>query len=119
MYYLAQMYDNPIPTTSPTTLITPTNHIAFKMSVLSSVFANVYQTLAYVNGSGQYNYISAAQANTAFNSALSQVGVSSNATLDLSVASDRAKIFSILENATNNLATNLGVNFNATTMTQL
>lgn len=119
MYYLDQMYGNPIPTTSATTFVTPGNHIAFKMTLLASVFANVYQTMAYVNSSSQYNFISAAQANAAFNSALSQVSVSSTAVLDLSNASDRAKIFSILENATSNLETSLGVKFNATTTTQL
>lgn len=119
MYYLDQLYDNPIPTTSATTLITPSNHIAFKMTSLASVFSNVYQTLAYVNSSGQYIYISAAGANAAFSAALSQAGLSSTAVLDLSNTSDRAKIFSVLENATNNLETSLGVKFNATTTSQL
>ncbi len=119
MYYLDQMYGNPIPTTSPTTLINPGNHIAFRMTELANVFSNVYRTLAYVNGSGQYNYISAAQASAAFNSGLSQAGVASNAVLDLSNASDRAKIFSALEKATLNLETSLGMKFNATTLSQL
>ena len=119
MYYLDQLYGNQIPTTSPTTFITPGIHVAFSMSQLSTVFSNVYQTLAYVNSSSQYNYISAAQANAAFTSALSQAGVSSTAVLDLSTASDRAKIFTVLDNATSDLETSLGTQFNAITLTQL
>jgi hypothetical protein len=118
-YYLDQLYDNPIPTTSATTLATPTNHVAFNVPALETVFSNVFQTLAYVNSSGTYSYITAAQAQTAFNSALTTAGVSSSATLDLSTASDRAKIFAILENSIGNLETNLNCKFNATTLTQL
>jgi len=119
MYYLDQMYGNPIPTTSATTLVTPGNHVAFNMTTLGGVFSNVFQTLGYVNGSGQYLSISSAQASTAFNSALTSAGVSSSTTLDLSNAGDRAKIFSVLETAIANLETNLGVKFNATTNVQL
>jgi hypothetical protein len=118
-YYLDQLYDNPIPTTSLTTIATPTNHVAFTMPALEAVFANVFQTLAYVNGSGQSVYISAAQAQTAFNGALTTLGVSGSASLDLSVAADRAQIFAILENAIGNLETSLNTKFNATTLTQL
>ncbi len=119
MYYLDQMYDNPIPTTNATTFVTPDNHIAFSMTNLSSVFSKVFQTMAYVNASGQYVYISSSQANLAFDTALTQAGVSKNATLDLSNAAGRAQIFSILEKAIGTLETNLGTKFNATTASQL
>jgi len=118
-YYLDQIYDNPIPTTSATTMTTPQNHVVFSMSTLGGVFASVYQTLGYVNGSGQYGFISAAQANAAFTSALSQSGISGSAALDLSTASGRAAIFNVLERATTNLETSLNVKFNATTTAQL
>jgi hypothetical protein len=47
------------------------------------------------------------------------VSISSTGTLDLSNASDRARIFSLLEHAIGNLETNLGTSFNATTHSQL
>ncbi len=118
-YYLDQIYGNPIPTTSATTLVPTGNHVFFNMTKLGSVFSSVYQTLAYVNGSGQYVFISAAQASAAYSSALSQAGVSASANLDLSSASSRAQIFSVLEKATANLETSLATNFSATTLTQL
>ncbi|AMP15340.1 chitin-binding protein [Collimonas pratensis] len=118
-YYLDQLYGNPIPTTSATTFTTPANHVAFNIPALGTVFSNVFQTLAYVNGSGSSAYISAAQAQTAFNSALASTGVSATATLDLSNAANRAQIFSILESAIGNLESNLNTKFSATTNSQL
>ncbi|AIY42142.1 Chitinase [Collimonas arenae] len=118
-YYLDQLYGNPIPTTSATTFTTPANHVAFNIPALETVFSNVFQTLAYVNSSGTSVYISAAQAQTAFNSALASVGVAGSATLDLSNGANRAQIFSILETAIGNLETNLNTKFSATTSAQL
>ncbi len=119
MYYLDQMYGNPVPTTSPTTLVTPGNHIAFSVPNLGTVFSRVFQKLAYVNGSGQYVSISSTQAGAAFSSALSTAGVASTATLDLATASDRARIFTVLETAIGNLETSLGMKFSNTTNSQL
>lgn len=119
MYYLDQLYGNPIPTTSPTTTETPNIHVAFPMPTLGDVFSKVFQTLAYVNGSGQYTAITAAQANTAFNTALNQAGVPGTAVLDLSKANDRARIFTVIEKAIVQLETNLGTSFGATTDKQL
>jgi hypothetical protein len=119
-YYLDQLYDNPIPSpANENTIITPANHVGFVIATLETVFSNVFQTLGYVNSSSQYVYISDTQARAAFNSALTAVGVAGTATLDLSTASQRAQIYSILEKAINNLETNLGTNFTATTLTQL
>jgi hypothetical protein len=118
-YYLDQLYDNPIPTTSLSTIVTPANHVAFNIASLENVFSNVFQTLSYENSSGSSVYISAAQAQTAFNTALTQAGVASTDTLDLSNTSDRAKVFSLLEDAIGDLETNLGTTFNATTTAQL
>lgn len=118
-YYLDQMYDNPIPTTSPTTLVTPANHILFNMNTLTSVFSNVFQTLAHSNGTSPSQFFTAMQAQNAFNSALAANGISITATLDLSSAADRAKIFAVIDNAIGSLETAVGMKFNATTASQL
>ena len=118
-YYLDQLYNNQIPTTSPTTFVTPGNHLVFNISLLSSVFSNVFQTLAYVNGSGQSVFISTSQATTALNAALASAGVASNASLDLASPANRTKFFTVLETAIRNLETNLHTSFGATTLVQL
>jgi hypothetical protein len=118
--YLDQLYDIPTPnSTDLSTLITPNNHVAFNMGSLSGVFSNIFQTLAYVDASGNYNYISATQATTAFASALTTLGLTTSNTLDLSNASQRAEIFNIINTAISNLETNLGSSFSATTLNQL
>ena len=118
-YYLDQMYDNPIPTTSPSTVVTPTNHIIFSVSTLESVFSYVFQTLDHSNGTSAAQFFTATQAQTAFNSALSQHGVSNSASLDLSNASNRATIFAVIDSAISNLESTVGMKFNATTTSQL
>ncbi|MGA3081978.1 MAG: ricin-type beta-trefoil lectin domain protein [Terracidiphilus sp.] len=120
-YYLDQMYGNPIPTTSPTTTTVPGNHIAFSMSELETVFTDVFETLDYSNAAGTATtqYFTAAQAQSAFNSALSSNGVSSSATLDLSTASQRAQIFAVINSAISNLESATGTKFNATTTSEL
>jgi hypothetical protein len=117
-YYLDQIYGNPIPT-SATATVSNTNHVVFNVSLLQTVFSNVFQTLAYVNASGQYGLYSASQANAAFTSALSQAGVSATATLDLANASQRAQMFSVLEHAVANLESSTNSKLNATSLTQL
>jgi hypothetical protein len=118
--YLDQLYDNPTPNSSNLNMIvTPNNHVAFNMATLEGVFSNIFQTLAYVDGSGNYNYISTAQATTAFAAALSSVGVTTSTTLDLSNASDRAKIFTILDASISNLEQSLNTSFSDTTPDQL
>ena len=118
-YYLDQLYDNPIPTTSATTFTTPTNHVAFNMTTLEGVFTNVFETLDYSNGTAAAQYFTAAQAQAAYTSALSTNGVSASSTLDLSNASQRAQIFAVLNSAIGNLETTSGMKFNATTLNQL
>ncbi len=118
--YLDQLYDIASPTsTNLNTLVTTANHVPFTMSALSSVFSNVFQTLAYVNSSKQYVYITNAQAVTAFNSALASNSLTSNSTLDLSKATDRAVIFTVIDNSITNLEKNLNTSFSATSLTQL
>jgi hypothetical protein len=118
-YYLDQMYDNPIPTTGPTTLVTPANHIIFNVTALENVFSNVFQTLSHSDGTSPAQFFTAAQAQTAFNSALSQHGVATTANLDLSNAGDRATIFAVIDSALSNLESAVGMKFNATTNSQL
>src|SRR5437016_3780948 len=118
-YYLDQMYDNPVPTTGPTTLVTPANHIIFNMSTLENVFANVFQMLDFSNGTNPAQFFTAVQAQAAFNSALAQHGVASTATLDLGNAAQRATIFAVIDSAIGNLETAVGMKFNATTNSQL
>jgi hypothetical protein len=118
-YYLDQMYDNPIPTTGPTTTVIPTNHIMFNMTSLGNVFSQVFQTLDFSDGTKAAQFFTAAQAQTAFNSALAQHGVASTANLDLSNAVDRARLFAVIDSAIGNLETTVGMKFNATTNSQL
>lgn len=113
-YYLDQLYDNPIPTTSPSVTTTPRNHVYFSASALGAVFSSVFETLSYKNSSGALTLISSSQAQPAFNQALWQAGVSSSANLDLSNASDRAQIFRVLEDAIGDLESSLGVSFHET-----
>ena len=112
-FYLDELYNTS--TVQPAT----SNHVAFNMTTLGGVFANAFQTLASVNGSGQYGFISGTQAMSAYTQALQRAGVPAGATLDLSSAASRASIYAVLENAIANLETALGTNFSATTTTQL
>jgi hypothetical protein len=118
-YYLDQLYDNPIPTTSPTATTTPNNHVHFDMSALASTFSGVFAKLAYVDASAGYVNISASQAGGAFTTGLSQAGVAASASLDLSQATDRALIFTVLEDAIVALEKSLGTSFTARTTTAL
>jgi len=118
-YYLDQFYDDPIPTTSPTTFTTPTNHVVFTASSLGSIFSDVFSMLSYENSSKQLAVITSAQAQAAFATALTQAGVASTASLDLSNAANRASIFTIVGDAIGNLEKTLGVSFNATSSAQV
>ncbi len=118
-YYLDQLYDNPIPTTSLTNVATPGNHVVLTMNGLEAVFSNVAQTLAYSNGTAAAQFFTAVQATAAFSSALTKNQVSTTATLDLSNASSRAMVFAIVDTALSNLEKAVGMNFNATTLNQL
>ena len=82
-YYLNQLYDLPVPTTSATTLATPANHVAFPMATLKTVFTNTMQKMAYAPTATTYRLFTAAQAQAAFAAALTANGVAATATLDL------------------------------------
>ena len=118
-YYLNQLYDLPVPSTSATTLVTPTNHVAFPMATLETVFSNTMQKMAYASSATGYKLFTAAQAQAAFGAALTANGVAATATLDLSNATQRAQIFAVLESAIGQLETATSSRFDATTLTQL
>jgi hypothetical protein len=117
-YYLDQMYDNPVPTTSPSLPATPANHIVFTVAGLQNVFVSAFVQLAYSNGTAPAQFFTAAQAQAAFAAALTQNHVTA-ATLDLSNAADRAVIFAVIDSAIGTLETAVGMPFNATTLQQL
>ena len=118
-YYLNQLYDLPVPTTSATTLVTPTNHVAFPMGTLKTVFTNTMQKMAYAPSATTYRLFTAAQAQAAFSAALTANGVSATATLDLGNATQRAQIFAVLESAIAQIESATGSHFDATTLSQL
>ncbi len=118
-YYLNQLYDLPVPTTSATTLVTPANHVAFPMATLKTIFTNTMQKMAYAPTATTYKLFTAAQAQAAFAAALTTNGVSATATLDLGNATQRAQIFAVLESAIGQLETATGSHFDATTLSQL
>lgn len=114
-YYLDQLYDNPAPMTG----VVPDNHLVFVVADLGTIFASVFQTLAYVDATSTYAFITQSQATAAFDAAMAQTGTSSSATLDLSNAAQRAQMFALLEQAITTLETDLGTDFSATTLTAL
>jgi hypothetical protein len=118
-YYLDQLYDNPLPTTSPSATTTPANHVRFGMSSLGSVFASAFSKLAYVDAQAGYVGIPETQASAAFASALGGAGVVGTSALDLSDAPERAQIFGVLEKAIQTLETSLGTSFMARSTTAL
>src|SRR5208282_2094260 len=115
--YLDQMYDNSTPSSSNLSVtVSYNNHLVFRLDSLGSAFSSVFQTQAYVDGTGGYDYIPPTAAAAAVNAALSSTGLSSSDTLDISNAADRVKIFGLLETAIGNLEKNLNTDFSATTL---
>src|SRR5258707_585080 len=87
--------------------------------LVPSEYASVFQTLAYSDGTNPAIFFTDAQAQDAFNTALSANGAADGGQLDLSDSNDRALIFSILNGAIGNLETATGMSFSVTTMNQL
>jgi hypothetical protein len=113
-YYLDQLYDNPAPKTG----VVPDNHVVFRVAGLGSIFAGAMQTLAHIDGSSKYVFITQAEALAAFQAALGKTSVTVP-TLDLGVTADRAQIFTLLEEAIAGLEASLGTDFTATTLVGL
>ena len=118
--YLDQLYNIPTPSsTNISVTTTSSNHVAVNMGSLGTLFTNIFQKLGYVNVAGIYGAIPAAQAQTAYQSALTASGLMATAVLDLGNGADRAKIYSVLEQAITALEKNLGTDFSAVSTTQL
>ena len=118
--YINQLYNIPTPSTTDLSVITTSsNHIAVNMGSLGTLFSNIFQKLGYVNASGIYGTIPASSAQAAYQSALSASNLTSTAVLDLSNASDRTKIYAVLEQAISILEKNLGTDFTSITQGQL
>jgi hypothetical protein len=89
------------------------------MGSLGTLYSNIFQKLGYVNSGGVYGTIPATQAQAAYQSALTAFGLTATAVLDLTNATDRAKIYSVLEQAITTLEKNLATDFSAVTNVQL
>ncbi|MSP52753.1 MAG: hypothetical protein EXR81_00680 [Gammaproteobacteria bacterium] len=112
-FYLDELYNNTARLASSG--LVPNNSMPFDLTLLRTVFANSMHTLAYVNTSGTYNFISAIAANAAFDSARASLNLTGTSSLNLSVASERAQIFALLDAALTNVETSLNFKFTATT----
>ena len=112
--YLDEIYDNPAPLTG----VVPDNHVVFRVDGLGTIFASVFQKLAYVDAGGAYVFVSQAQASAAYSAAVAKTGIT-GATLDLSNGAQRAQIFALLEAAIAGLESDLGTDFTATTLKAL
>ena len=89
------------------------------MGSLATLFSSIFQKLGYVNASGAYGTIPATSAQAAYQTALSASGLTATAVLDLGNASDRTKIYAVLEQAISTLEKNLGTDFTVITQAQL
>ncbi|MFA6075550.1 MAG: glycosyl hydrolase family 18 protein [Negativicutes bacterium] len=110
-FYLDELYNQ--------SSLGTTVHCAWNMTQLRTVTENVFAKMAYTDSSGKYLNYTAAQIDSAFASALTSAGVSSTAILDLSDATQRAKIFAVMESILTNLENATGMKFSATTNNQL
>jgi hypothetical protein len=72
-----------------------------------------------VDSAGKYDFLTAAQANTAFDAALASAGLTTANTLDLGNATDRAVIFTVIDTALGNLEKTLSFSFSEVTTQQL
>lgn len=125
--YLDQLYNN------STTLVQPApdNHLIFAMDALRDVFATVFSNenvdfgsnapapLGHSLNGSTWQAITAVQAGAAFDQALTETGSAESSMYDIGKATDRSKVFDVLDAAIVNLQTSLGANFSATANTNL
>lgn len=83
-----------------------------------AVFTNVMLDVAYQHG-GEYSYVSQADAEKAFDEAMTKAGVNSNTMLSLANSAEREKFFNLLDSAVANLSANLKFSFAAVTQTTI
>lgn len=114
--YLDQVYNQK---SYNSAAISGTNIVNFSLQDVEFVFQNAMGTLAYINGASQYVFIAPADSKAAFDAALASNGLSISGFLALSDTTSRAKFFKLLDDAINNLATNLNINFAAVTQTTI
>ncbi len=99
--------------------ITGNNVLRFSLLDVEYIFQNAMGTLAYVNSSNQYVYVDKNIAKTAYENALSSLGLSLNGFLNIGVAADKVKFFDLLDKSINNLASSLNADFGAVTQTTI
>jgi hypothetical protein len=120
--YLDEIYNQP---TFSSAVITGNTKVNLSVNDIAAVFANVFGTLSYVNSTGNYGYIASADSTKAFTAAVATSGLSSTSSLNISVSTDRAQFFNLLDAAILNLQTSLKTGnsnftgFNATTQSTL
>jgi hypothetical protein len=116
--YLDEIYNQK---TFPSSAFTGTSSVNLSVNDVASVFANVFGTLSYVNSAGQYGYIATADSNLAFTKAMTASSLTAQSILNISNATDRAKFFTLLDTAIQNLQSSLintnFTGFNAITQT--
>ena len=116
--YLDEIYNQQ---TFPSSAFTVTSSVNLSVNDVASVFANVFGTLSYVNSAGQYGYIATADSNLAFTKAMTASSLTAQSFLNISNATDRAKFFTLLDTAIQNLQSSLintnFTGFNAITQT--
>ena len=119
-FYFREIATAPTPsTTNLSVTTTSSNHVAVNMGSLATLFSSIFQKLGYVNASGAYGTIPATSAQAAYQTALCASGLTATAVLDLGNASDRTKIYAVLEQAISTLEKNLGTDFTVITQAQL
>lgn len=114
--YLDQVYNQK---SFNSAAISGTNVVNFSLQDVEFVFQNALGTLAYINKDSQYVFIAHSDAKIAYETALASNGLSLTGYLALSNTAQRAKFFKLLDDAINNLATNLNINFATVTQSNV
>lgn len=114
--YLDQIYNQK---TFNSSAISGTNSVKLSVQDIEYVFENAFGTLAYINSANKYDYVATADSKKAFTSALTTNSLSSTVFLDISTSAGKTKFFKLLDDAINNLATNLNINFGTVTQTTI
>jgi len=114
--YLDQMFNQK---TFNSGAITGTNSINLSAQDIGYVFQNSMGTLAYINSAKAYNYIAPADSAGAYAAALSANGLTTKSFLDIGTPAGKSAFFKLLDDAINNVATNLNIHFGDVTQTTI
>jgi hypothetical protein len=112
-FYTDELYNDQA--RMPPGTLTLNNSMPVPIAMLRTIFENSMGTLAYVNTNNVYGYIATSDADIAFDAAIATQQLTTASVLNLSVPSDRAQLFALLDQALKNLETNLKFKFTATT----